>query len=87
MLLGDARCLADLGAEVVPGVHEAELRHLQRSEWATSADDVLWRRSKLGLHLTPAQRDAVAHWMATQRPIDTAPATGAPHLRHEDLRA
>ncbi len=50
------------GAEVAPGLFESELRHLARHEWARSADDVLWRRSKLGLHLQPAQRDAVQAW-------------------------
>jgi glycerol-3-phosphate dehydrogenase len=55
-----------LGAQVAPGLHEAELDHLRRREWARDADDVLWRRSKLGLHLTPPQRDAVAAWMARQ---------------------
>jgi glycerol-3-phosphate dehydrogenase len=51
-----------LGAEVAPGLFEAELHYLRDHEWALSADDVLWRRSKLGLHYTPAQREAVAHW-------------------------
>ena len=40
-----------LGAEVAPGVFEAELAYLRRVEWARTGDDVLWRRSKLGLHL------------------------------------
>ncbi|RYF81555.1 MAG: glycerol-3-phosphate dehydrogenase [Comamonadaceae bacterium] len=62
-LIGAAQGLADLGAEVAPGLHEAELRFLQTHEWATTADDVLWRRSKLGLHYSAAQRDAVAEWM------------------------
>jgi len=53
---------ADLGQEVAPGLFEAELRYLQREEWACSADDVLWRRTKLGLRLTPAEREAVAAW-------------------------
>ena len=48
----------------MPGLHEAELSYLHDHEWARSADDVLWRRSKLGLHLTPAQRAAVADWCA-----------------------
>ncbi len=39
-----------LGAEVAPGLFEAELQHLHDHEWARRADDVLWRRSKLGLH-------------------------------------
>jgi glycerol-3-phosphate dehydrogenase len=54
----------ELGASVAPGVHEAELLYLREHEWARSADDVLWRRSKLGLHLSSAQRDAVATWWA-----------------------
>jgi glycerol-3-phosphate dehydrogenase len=57
-----------LGAEVVPGLHEAELAYLHDHEWARSADDVLWRRSKLGLHLSPAQRATVAGWCATHWP-------------------
>ncbi|MCH8179570.1 MAG: glycerol-3-phosphate dehydrogenase [Proteobacteria bacterium] len=64
-LLDGIGARAGLGAEVAPGLHEAELRHLMRDEWARTAEDVLWRRSKLGLHLTPAQRQAVADWLAT----------------------
>jgi glycerol-3-phosphate dehydrogenase len=52
----------NLGAEVAPGLFEAELAYLHRNEWARSADDVLWRRTKLGLHLNAAQRAAVATW-------------------------
>ena len=51
-----------LGAEVAPGLHEAELQHLHDAEWARSAEDVLWRRSKLGLHYTEAERQRVADW-------------------------
>ncbi|MDR7335283.1 glycerol-3-phosphate dehydrogenase [Roseateles asaccharophilus] len=53
---------ASPGAEVAPGLFESELRHLVDHEWARSAEDVLWRRSKLGLHYSPAQREAVAAW-------------------------
>ena len=42
------------------GLHEAELDYLRRVEWAHTADDVLWRRSKLGLRLDPAQKARVA---------------------------
>ena len=91
LLLGAATCLADLGAEVAPGVHEAELRHLQRSEWATTAEDVLWRRSKLGLHLTAAQREAVARWMVAHpaprcHSAAVSPAA-APRSIQQELRA
>ncbi|MFP5397617.1 MAG: glycerol-3-phosphate dehydrogenase [Gammaproteobacteria bacterium] len=63
-VLGDAATLSDLGAELAPGLHEAELAYLQREEWARDADDVLWRRSKLGLRCDPAQRERVARALA-----------------------
>lgn len=53
-----------LGPAVAPGLHEAELHYLREHEWARDADDVLWRRSKLGLHYGPAQRAAVHDWWA-----------------------
>ncbi|WP_290871596.1 glycerol-3-phosphate dehydrogenase [Aquabacterium sp.] len=64
-VLAQAQQLSDLGEEIAPGLFEAELRYLQREEWAVSGDDVLWRRSKLGLHYTEAQRQCVAAWMET----------------------
>jgi glycerol-3-phosphate dehydrogenase len=51
-----------LGAPVAPGLYESELHYLHAREWARSADDVLWRRSKLGLQMTSAEREAVAKW-------------------------
>jgi len=67
-----------LGAEVAPGLFEAELRYLHRCEWARSADDVLWRRSKLGLHCTLAEREAVARWCVAQwGAVDGAAAPGS----------
>ncbi|MEO8079965.1 MAG: glycerol-3-phosphate dehydrogenase, partial [Caldimonas sp.] len=60
----EALLSAPQGEEVAPGLFAAELAYLRCTEWALSGDDVLWRRSKLGLHLDPAQRDAVAVWMA-----------------------
>ena len=61
-----AQSAPGLGAEVAPGLHEAELRYLQREEWATGADDVLWRRSKLGLHYGAQQQGDVARWMGSK---------------------
>jgi glycerol-3-phosphate dehydrogenase len=66
-VIGSASALSDLGAEVAPGLFEAELRYLQREEWARDADDVLWRRSKLGLHFTAAERQRVAAWLDAAR--------------------
>ena len=65
-VLGTATSIAGLGAEIAPGLHEAELDFLIRHEWARSAEDVLWRRSKLGLHFSAAEREAVARWMAAR---------------------
>jgi glycerol-3-phosphate dehydrogenase len=61
-LLGSACRLGDLGEPIVAGLFEAELEHLISREWAASADDVLWRRSKLGLHLSMQERQRVAGW-------------------------
>jgi glycerol-3-phosphate dehydrogenase len=54
--------LGDLGAEVAPGVYEAELNLMRSEEWARTGDDALWRRSKLGLHLDAAGRERVRAW-------------------------
>jgi glycerol-3-phosphate dehydrogenase len=62
-VLGDAKALDDLGPDLGGGLHEAELRYLHEEEWASDADDVLWRRSKLGLHGTAEQRQCVAQWL------------------------
>jgi glycerol-3-phosphate dehydrogenase len=51
-----------LGDPIAPGLFEAELAYLHTHEWARSAEDVLWRRTKLGLHYDAAQREAVARW-------------------------
>ena len=59
-LLGEARGMADLGEDFGHGLTTVELRYLVQEEWARSAEDVLWRRSKIGLHLSEAQRGAVA---------------------------
>ena len=64
VLLAGCRALPDLGAEVAPGLYEAELRYLVMHEWAGTAADVLWRRTKLGLHVSPAAADAIDAWMA-----------------------
>ncbi len=42
----------------------AEVRYLMRHEWARTADDVLWRRTRLGLVVTPHEREALARFMA-----------------------
>lgn len=59
-ILGHARSMADPGRGFGGGLTEAELDDLARDEWARTADDALWRRSKPGLHLSQVQIEAVA---------------------------
>ncbi len=62
-LLGEARSLNELGAEIAPHLYERELTYLRDIEWARTGEDVLKRRSKLGLHLSDQDQLAVARWM------------------------
>ena len=50
-LLGGAQRIADLGVDLGGGLYEAEVRYLVEHEWARTAEDILWRRSRLGLHV------------------------------------
>lgn len=63
-IMGSARCLADLGEEVAPQLYEAELDYLRTREWARSAQDVLYRRSKLGLRIGRQAEQRVERWLA-----------------------
>jgi glycerol-3-phosphate dehydrogenase len=58
-ILGQAKRAEDLGRDFGAGLTEAEILYLQREEWAESAEDVLWRRSKLGLHMSEDERAGV----------------------------
>ncbi len=80
-VVGDAHALADLGDEIAPGIHAAELRYLRDAEWATCADDVLWRRSKLGLHVPPHSLAAVTHALDAWFAAAHAPDDGTPNAR------
>lgn len=66
-VLGAARSLDDLGRRLGGDLTEAELRYLIEREWAETADDVLWRRTKLGLHLSAEEKNAVADFMEGAR--------------------
>jgi glycerol-3-phosphate dehydrogenase len=67
-ILGDASRLADLGADLGGGLSEAELDYLVREEWAREAEDVLWRRTKLGLVTDAETERRVADRLSTARP-------------------
>lgn len=63
-VLGEAKSRDELGLAFGPELTAAEVRYLMSHEWARFPDDILWRRSKLGLTMPPADRDALAAFMA-----------------------
>jgi glycerol-3-phosphate dehydrogenase len=65
-VLGEARSINELGRHFGVDLYEAEIRYMKDQEWAESADDVLWRRSKLGLHVPPGTADALRGWFSDQ---------------------
>ncbi|HEX5127693.1 MAG TPA: glycerol-3-phosphate dehydrogenase C-terminal domain-containing protein, partial [Rhodocyclaceae bacterium] len=74
-MLGGGKSVADLGAEVLPGLYECELHYLIDHEWAVTADDILWRRSKLGLHLGADAATRLTGWLGTQGFVDETSST------------
>ena len=71
-ILSGAATVGDLGMHFGNGLYEREVEHLIRHEWATSADDILWRRTKLGLRMSEAQRGLLAEWLAAREPAWSA---------------
>ena len=68
-LLAGAASLAALGRKFGPTLYEAEARYLRDNEWAETAEDILIRRTKHGLHMTPDEKAAFASW------FESAPAS------------
>jgi len=62
-LLGEARTAADLGLDFGAGLTQAEVDYMRRHEWAQTAEDVLWRRSKLGLRLNQQEKERLSQYM------------------------
>ena len=74
-MLDGIQDLDDLGEALGEGLYEAEADYLAREEWARCADDVLWRRSKLGLHVDDAAKARLAAWFdRQQRPTGSSKA-------------
>lgn len=66
-IVGKAASLGQLGRHFGADLYEAELRYLTDTEFARTADDILWRRTKLGLQLDRRQRKALETWIGTRR--------------------
>ena len=56
--------LGELGTEVLAGLYVAEIEYLRREEWAQTAQDILWRRTKLGLHVWHGSEAELDDWLA-----------------------
>ncbi len=67
-ILGDARGTAALGEDFGGGLYRAEVDYLIDREWARSAEDILWRRTKLGLHIDARQAARLAEYLAGRAP-------------------
>ena len=78
-VIGEAKSLADLGELLAPGLYKAELHYLRDYEWATCAEDILWRRSKLGLHIAPPDLDETAQridqWFISETATPSPPVS------------
>ncbi len=64
-ILKTASNVNDLGKHFGDHIYETEIRYLISAEWARSVEDILWRRSKLGLHISPQTREALEDHIPT----------------------
>jgi len=71
-LLGEAQSPRDLGEQVLPGLHEVEIEYLRSAEWAVTAEDILYRRSKLALHLPVDATARLDDWLARHPRAESA---------------
>ena len=79
-IFGRARSMTDLGRDFGCGLTEAELDYLVRYEWARTAADVLWRRSKLGLQAPDMSADAMASYLNSKHGFMGDQWISSPHF-------
>jgi glycerol-3-phosphate dehydrogenase len=72
LVIGTATKLEDLGEEIVPHLYAREADYLRGEEFARSAEDILWRRTKLGLHLQGRSTRALDEWLSRRTGADAA---------------
>ena len=68
-ILGGAHSIADLGDELLPQLYEREAEYLCRVEMAQTAQDILWRRTRLGLHVGHGGNVPLENWLARRSPL------------------
>ena len=76
--LAQAKTMQDLGQHFGATLTEAEVRYLIEHEWARNAEDILWRRSKLGLHMKESETAALEAWMRQHVPFGLATPENTP---------
>jgi glycerol-3-phosphate dehydrogenase len=64
VLLGSAQKIEDLGRLFGSDLYEAEVLYLMQHEWARTTNDILWRRSKKGLHLSHSEVSLLDHFIS-----------------------
>jgi glycerol-3-phosphate dehydrogenase len=74
-IFAGSRDAAGLGVHFGAGFYECEAIHLLKQEWAMTPDDMLWRRTKLGLHIGDSGRQQLAAWLAHRLPSATPVAS------------
>ena len=62
-ILGGANTEADLGNHFGHGLYQAEVEYLIKNEWAVKIDDILYRRTKLGLVFNPEEKEYLSSWI------------------------
>lgn len=65
-IAGEAKSLAGLGKHFGGNLYEAEARYLVENEWAQTAEDILWRRTKHRLHLSAGEQEAFGGWFTSE---------------------
>ncbi|MFQ5656094.1 MAG: glycerol-3-phosphate dehydrogenase [Candidatus Methylomirabilales bacterium] len=65
-VLGGARNVESLGQHFGAGLYAREVDYLINHEWARTADDILWRRTKAGLHMSQDERTTVADYLSSR---------------------
>ncbi len=71
-ILGVARSTLELGEEVLPGLHQREIEYLRSEEWAVTAEDILYRRSKLALHYPADAAARLDDWLESHPRSDSS---------------
>ena len=63
VIIGNAKSNDDLGEHIGENIYETEVRYLIEQEFAKTSEDILWRRSKLGLHINKQTKQALDHFI------------------------